>query len=128
MADIKLRQIYKCEICGNVIEVLYEGQPALVCCGEDMKKLEPKTEDSTKEKHVPYVEETSNGVRVKVGQNAAHPMEEKHYIVFIEVLTDKKVCRHELKPGDEPQAEFPVKKSDIKEVREYCNVHNLWKS
>lgn len=128
MAEINLREVYKCDICGNVVEVVFAGKPALVCCGEPMKKLDPKTEDSTKEKHVPYVEETGSGVTVKIGQNQAHPMEEKHYIQFIEVLTSKKVYRHELKPGDEPKAEFPVKKADIIETREYCNVHGLWKS
>ena len=125
---IKLRDIYYCEICGNVVEILNEGQPALVCCGQKMTLLEPKTEDASTEKHVPYVEEKDGGVLVKVGKETAHPMLEKHYIKFIEVLTADKVCRAELKPGDAPEAWFPVKKADIVMAREWCNVHGLWKS
>lgn len=125
---VKLRDIYYCEICGNVVEILNEGQPALVCCGQPMIRLEAQTQDATQEKHVPYIEETGDGVLVKVGQNQEHPMLEKHYIKFIEVLTKNKVCRVELHPGDKPQAEFPVKKSDILMAREWCNIHGLWKS
>ena len=108
----KLREIYFCEVCGNVVEILNEGAPALVCCGQDMKKLEAKTEDASTEKHVPYIEEKDGGVLVKVGQNAAHPMEEKHYIKFIEVHTKDKVCKAELKVGSAPEAWFPIKKQD----------------
>lgn len=124
----QLREIYFCEICGNVVEVMNEGQPALVCCGQPMNKLEAKTQDSTVEKHVPYVEEKDGGVLVKIGQNAAHPMEEKHHIKFIEVLTKEKICRAELKVGGAPEAWFPIKKADIVSTREWCNVHGLWKS
>ena len=124
----QLREIYYCEKCGNVVEILNEGAPALVCCGVPMEKLVAKEEDATTEKHVPYVEEKDGGVQVKVGQNAAHPMMEKHYIKFIEVLTCCKVYRQELKPEDAPEAWFPVKKEDIKEVREWCNLHGLWRS
>jgi len=127
MEKTVLREIYYCEACGNVIEVLNEGAKALKCCGNEMVKLEAKTEDATTEKHVPYVEETDGGVIVKVGQNTAHPMMEKHYIKFIEVHTCCDVYRHELKPGDEPQAKFPVKKADIEYVLEWCNLHGLWK-
>ena len=125
---IKLRDIYYCEICGNVVEVLNDGAPALVCCGQDMVLLEPKTEDSSTEKHVPYIEEIEGGVLVKVGQNQEHPMLEKHYIKFIEVLTADKVYRAELKPEMKPEAMFPVKKSEIVMAREWCNLHGLWKS
>ena len=124
----KLREIYFCEVCGNVVEILNEGAPALVCCGQDMKKLEAKTEDASTEKHVPYIEEKDGGVLVKVGQNAAHPMEEKHYIKFIEVHTKDKVCKAELKVGSAPEAWFPIKKQDITKAREWCNVHGLWES
>jgi superoxide reductase len=124
----ELREIYYCEKCGNVVEILNEGAPALVCCGVPMVKLVAKTEDASTEKHVPYVEEKDGGILVKVGQNAAHPMMEKHYIKFIEVLTCCKVYRQELKPEDAPEAWFPVKKEDIKETREWCNLHGLWKS
>lgn len=124
----KLRELYYCEKCGNLVEITNEGAPALVCCDMKMQKLEAKTEDATTEKHVPYVEEKDGGVLVKIGQNDAHPMVEKHYIKFIEVLTKDKVCRAELKPGDAPEAWFPVKKNDIETAREWCNVHGLWKS
>ena len=124
----QLREIYYCEKCGNVVEILNEGAPALVCCGEPMEKLVAKSEDASTEKHVPYMEEKDGGVLIKVGQNAAHPMLEKHYIKFIEVLTCCKVYRQELKPEDAPEAWFPVKKEEIKEVREWCNLHGLWKS
>ncbi len=124
----KLREIYFCEICGNVVEILNEGAPALVCCGQDMTKLQAQTQDAIKEKHVPFVEEKDGGVLVKVGQNTAHPMEEKHYIKFIEVHTKDKVCKAELKVGEAPEAWFPVKKQDITKAREWCNVHGLWES
>ena len=120
------REIYKCEICGNIVEVLHGGKGALVCCGEEMKLMEAKTEDSSKEKHVPYVEKMANGVLVKVGQNQDHPMEEKHYIEWIGIWTDSASYRKYLKPGDKPQAAFPVQEGDIT-AREYCNIHGLWK-
>ncbi len=124
----QLGEIYYCKKCGNVVEILNEGAPALVCCGDPMEKLVAKSEDASIEKHVPYVEEKDGGVLVKVGQNTAHPMMEKHYIKFIEVLTCCKVYRQELKPEDVPEAWFPIKKQDIEEVREWCNLHGLWKS
>jgi superoxide reductase len=124
----KLREIYYCEKCGNVVEILNEGAPALVCCGEKMIKLEAKTEDSSTEKHVPYVQEKNEGIIVKVGQNAAHPMLEKHLIKFIEVQTVNEVYRRELKPDDAPEAWFPVKKENVIGVREWCNLHGLWKA
>jgi len=124
----KLREIYYCPICGNVIEVFNEGASALVCCNQKMQKLEAKSEDSTLEKHVPFVEETENGVLVKVGQNQAHPMNEDHHIKFIEIQTKDMVLKVELSADDAPQAEFPVKKSDIVKVREWCNLHGLWEA
>jgi len=123
----KLKGIYKCEICGNVIEVLHEGIGALVCCGEEMKLMEEKTEDSSVEKHVPYIEKTADKVIVKVGQNQDHPMEEKHYIEWIQIFADGKSYRQFLKPGGKPQAVFEIKADKI-QAREYCNVHGLWKS
>jgi superoxide reductase len=123
----KLRGIYKCNICGNIVEVLHEGQGALVCCGEEMELMDEKTEDSSVEKHVPYIEKTANGVLVKVGQNQDHPMLEEHYIEWIQVIVDGAAYRKFLKPGDKPQAIFEIK-ADKVEAREYCNVHGLWKS
>lgn len=123
----QLREIYRCEVCGNVIEIVNEGQPALVCCNQPMVKLEAKTEDTGQEKHVPVIEEGDCCIKVKVG-SVEHPMEEKHYIKCIEVLTADQVLRAELKPGQKPEAEFCVKKEDVVEVREFCTVHMLWKS
>jgi len=123
----KVREIYKCNICGNIVEVLHEGVGELVCCGEPMEKLEAKTEDSSVEKHVPYIEKTADGVLVKVGQNQDHPMEEKHYIEWIQIVADGVAYRKFLKPGDKPQALFEIKADKIT-AREYCNVHGLWKS
>jgi len=123
----KFRGIYKCEICGNIVEVLHEGVGELVCCGEEMKEMKPKTEDSSTEKHVPYVEKTDDGILVKVGQNQDHPMEEKHYIEWIQIIADGKAYRQFLKPGDKPQALFEIKADDIM-AREYCNIHGLWKN
>lgn len=125
---IKIRDIYYCEKCGNVIEVLNAKAPALVCCGEKMKKLEPKSEDASVEKHVPFIEEKDGGILVKVGQNAAHPMLENHYIKFIEILTKNAVYRKELNIGDAPEAFFDVKIDDVIEAREWCNLHGLWKT
>lgn len=121
-----IRQIYHCPICGNLVEVLFAGGGELVCCGEPMKLLEGNTVDAAREKHVPVVTDLGGKVKVAVG-SVSHPMEEKHYIAFIEVLTDKGVWKHELKPGDVPEAIFPVPASEVLEVREYCNLHGLWK-
>ncbi|MFH1504369.1 MAG: desulfoferrodoxin [Candidatus Omnitrophota bacterium] len=123
----KLRELYYCEICGNVVEIVYEGAPALVCCGQPMIRLEARIEDQGQEKHVPVVEETDEGVMVKVG-SIAHPMEDKHHIKFIEILLKDKIIRKELKPGQVPEARFCALRPDIVEVREFCNMHGLWKS
>lgn len=123
----KFKGIYKCEICGNIVEVLHEGIGALVCCGEEMKLMDEKTQDSSVEKHVPYIEKTGDKILVKVGQNQDHPMEEKHYIEWIQIFADGKSYRQFLKPGDKPQAIFEIK-ADKVTAREYCNVHGLWKS
>jgi superoxide reductase len=124
----KLRDLYKCSICGNLVEIVHPGALALVCCEKPMVKMEAKTEDMGNEKHVPIVESLSEGrISVIVG-STEHPMEEKHYIGFIEVLTKNKVIRAELNPGEKPYAEFCVDLDDVIEVREYCNIHGLWKN
>ncbi|MDP8259021.1 MAG: desulfoferrodoxin [Candidatus Aadella gelida] len=122
-----LRDVYKCEVCGHIVEVVNEGAPTLVCCGQEMVKLEAKGQDEGKEKHVPVTEDAECGITIKVG-SVEHPMEEKHYIKFIEVLTKDKVLRAELKPGQKPEAGFCVSKEDVVEIREYCTVHDLWKA
>ncbi len=121
----ELKQIYKCSVCGNVVEILHAGAGALVCCDEEMQLMEEQTADYKTEKHVPVIEETENGVVVKVG-SVPHPMEEKHFIEWIEVIADGESCREFLKPGDKPEAEFCVPADKISKAREYCNVHGLW--
>jgi len=119
-------QVYKCNVCGNIVEVLNSGVGELVCCNQPMELLKEKTEDPGKEKHVPVIEKTESAIRVKVG-SITHPMEENHYIQWIEVINNKKVYRKFLKPGDKPEAEFKIMAETV-EVREYCNIHGLWKS
>ncbi|MHA1821697.1 MAG: desulfoferrodoxin [Promethearchaeota archaeon] len=126
MGVSKKLQVYKCKKCGNIVEVLTVGGGELICCGEPMELLEEKTADSGKEKHVPVIEKTDKGIKVKVG-SVTHPMEEKHYIEWIEVIVDEKAYRKFLKPGDAPEAEFEVNADNI-EVREHCTVHGLWKA
>jgi superoxide reductase len=119
-------QIYKCEICGNIVEVIHEGKGELVCCGQPMKLLVENTTDAAKEKHVPVIERTATGVRVKIG-SVPHPMEEKHYIEWIQIIADGRAYRRFLKPGQTPEAAFEVK-ADSVTAREYCNLHGLWKA
>lgn len=118
-------QIYKCEICGNIVEVLHEGEGELVCCGQPMKLYKENTTDAALEKHVPVIEKTENGFKIKIG-SVAHPMIEEHYIEWIEVIVDGTAYRQFLKPGDAPEAEFCIKADNII-AREYCNIHGLWK-
>ena len=119
-------QIYKCEICGNIVEVLHEGKGELVCCGQPMTLLEANTVDAAQEKHVPVIAKTANGVTVKIG-SAPHPMEEKHHIEWIEIIADGKAYRQFLKPGDAPEATFNITADKI-DAREHCNIHGLWKA
>lgn len=119
-------EIYACEACGNITEVVHPGEGELVCCGAPMKLLEEGTTDAAKEKHVPIVEKTENGYMVKVG-SVAHPMEEKHYIEWIELVADGVSYTKFLKPGQTPEAEFCIKAENVV-AREYCNLHGHWKS
>jgi superoxide reductase len=119
-------ETYKCSTCGNIVEVLFAGGGTLACCGKDMDLLKEKTDDQGNEKHVPVIERTATGFRVKVG-SVPHPMEEKHSIQWIELLADEKRYVEFLKPGMKPEAEFCVK-ADRASAREYCNLHGLWKS
>lgn len=121
-----VQQVYKCNVCGNIVEVLHAGAGELVCCGQPMQLLEEKTQDEGLEKHVPVIEKTETGVKVKVG-SVPHPMEESHYIEWIELIADGRVYRKFLNPGDQPEAEFEIKAEQIT-AREYCNLHGLWKS
>ena len=119
-------QIYKCEVCGNIVEMLHEGAGELVCCNQPMKLFKENTVDAAVEKHVPVVEKIDGGIKAKVG-SVPHPMEEKHYIEWVEVLADGKAYRQFLKPGDAPEASFAIAASKPV-VREYCNLHGLWKA
>jgi superoxide reductase len=122
----KNQQIFKCELCGNIVEMLHEGEGELVCCGEKMKLFMENTVDAAKEKHIPVVEKIEGGFRVKVG-SVAHPMEDKHYIEWIQVIADGgRVYRKFLKPGEPPEAVFKIDSSMVV-AREYCNLHGLWK-
>jgi len=120
------KQVYKCNVCGNIVEVLHAGRGELVCCGQPMELLQEKTADVGQEKHVPVIEATDRRVKVKVG-DVPHPMEEKHYIEWIEVTTDGEIYRRFLKPGEKPEAEFETRAQKVS-AREYCNIHGLWKS
>jgi len=122
----KIMEIYKCEKCGNIVEMVHGGPGELVCCGVPMKKMTENTVDAATEKHVPVVEEIEEGIRVKVG-SIPHPMTDQHYIEWIEVKNGPWVNRKHLTPEDKPEAEFYVKMQDGLEVREYCNIHGLWK-
>jgi superoxide reductase len=119
-------QIYKCEVCGNIVEMLHTGIGELVCCGQPMKLYIENTVDAAKEKHVPIVEKIDGGYKISIG-SVPHPMEEKHYIEWIELVAGGAAYRKFLKPGDKPAAVFMT---DAKQVtaREYCNLHGLWKS
>jgi len=119
-------EVYKCDVCGNIVEVLFGGKGQLVCCNQPMKLMKENTVDASLEKHVPVIEKSTNGMTVKVG-SAAHPMEEKHYIQWIELIVDGKVYRQFLSPGGKPEAFFPIT-GDRVTAREYCNLHGLWKS
>ena len=119
-------QIYKCEVCGNIVEMLHEGKGELVCCGQSMKLIVENTVDAAKEKHVPVVEKITGGFKVKIG-SVPHPMEEKHYIEWIELLVGGKAYRQFLKPGEAPEAIFKIE-ADQASAREYCNLHGLWKA
>ncbi|MBW2606994.1 MAG: desulfoferrodoxin [Deltaproteobacteria bacterium] len=119
-------EIYKCEVCGNIIEVLHGEKGELVCCEKPMNLIKENTVDAAKEKHVPVTEKIEGGVKVKLG-DVAHPMEEKHYIEWIEIIAGGKAYRQFLNPGEAPEATFNVEADQVT-ARGYCNLHGLWKS
>jgi superoxide reductase len=122
----KKLEIYKCDVCGNIVEVLHGGQGTLVCCGQDMILQVENTVDAAKEKHVPVIQKVDGGYKVLVG-TVPHPMEEKHYIEWIELIADGTAYRQFLNPGDTPEAVFKVDAAQVS-AREYCNLHGLWKA
>ena len=123
----ELNEVYKCNICGNIVEMVHSGAGELVCCGQPMElQKENIKKDEGNEKHVPVIEKTNNGIKVKIG-SIPHPMEKEHYIEWIEVLADNKVYKKFLNPNDKPEAEFELEAKQII-ARAYCNIHYLWKS
>lgn len=120
----KIMEVYKCGLCGNIVEGLHGGAGGLVCCGQDMKIMAANTVDAAEEKHVPVVEKVAGGFRVVVG-SVLHPMDESHYVEWIEVIAGAKLYRQFLKAGEAPEAVFAI---DAKKVtaRAYCNLHGLW--
>lgn len=120
----KLFEVYKCEVCGNITKVVHASAGTLVCCDKPMVLQAEKTADAGKEKHVPVVEKSAHGILVKVG-SIPHPMEEKHYIEWVEVRHGNTLSVHGFRPGETPEAEFCIPDTDVK-VREYCSVHGLW--
>ena len=121
-----LNEVYKCSVCGNIVEVLEVGGGELVCCGKPMDLLAEKAEDEGMEKHVPVIEKSDCGVKVKVGE-VPHPMEAEHFIQWIELIADGVSFKKFLVSGQAPEAEFCIKAKNIV-ARAYCNVHGLWKS
>jgi len=123
----ELKQIFKCELCGNMVESVHAGGGELVCCGQPMKRFVENTVDAAREKHVPVLQKVAGGYSVKVG-DVAHPMEEKHYIEWIELIADDtQIYRKHLKPGEKAEANFKIDATEIT-VRAYCNLHGLWKA
>lgn len=122
----KRSELYKCEVCGNIVEVMHTGAPSLVCCNQKMSLLKENTTDAATEKHVPIIEKVEGGYRIVVGE-VEHPMTEEHYIEWIQLLTENEVYTKFLNPGEKPEAFF---KTDARKLtaREYCNLHGTWKS
>lgn len=120
-------EVYKCAICGNIVEVLHVGGSELICCGQPMNLMEENTQEASTEKHIPIVEKTATGIKVTVGE-VLHPMENIHYIEWVEVISEGKSYKKFLNPGDEPIAEFCIENTENLLVREYCNIHGLWKN
>ncbi len=122
-----LNEVYKCSVCGNIVEVIHTGKGELVCCGKPMSLIEEKTSEEGNEKHLPVIEKTEKGIKVKVGE-MPHPMSEEHQIEWIQVLNNGKNFKKFLKPIDSPEAEFELTDKNNLIVREYCNLHGLWKT
>lgn len=123
---VKVGQVYKCEVCGNIVEVTHTGKGQLVCCDQPMVLMEEQAADFEVEKHVPYIERKENGYLVRIGKNQLHPMVDEHYIEWIELAADGVVLKKFLKPGDQPEAFFEIPEAGEVSAREYCNVHGLW--
>lgn len=123
----QINQVYKCPICGNMVEIIHAGAGELVCCGQPMQLLVANSVDAAKEKHVPVVTRDNGKIKVQIG-SVLHPMETAHFIEWIEVSINDQNYRQYLKPGEQPQAEFNDLISGTLSVRAYCNLHGLWKA
>ena len=119
-------EVYKCAICGNIVEIVHGGKGELVCCGQAMNLFEEKTADTSQEKHVPFIKREEGRYIVRVGENAMHPMEEKHWIEWIELIVGGAVYKKYLNSGDKPEAVFEVPEGSAVFARELCNIHGLW--
>lgn len=119
-------EVYKCELCGNIIDVMHAGPGELVCCGQSMNCLKENTVDAVVEKHVPLIQKIDGGFKVQVG-SVAHPMEADHFIEWIEIIADGKSYRQFLNPGEAPEAVFKIEAAKVT-AREYCNLHGHWKA
>lgn len=119
-------EIYKCEVCGNIVGILTVGGGELICCQKPMLLQKENSIDTTTEKHIPIIERIDDKIIITVGE-ISHPMEDAHYIKWIEIIADKKVYRQNLKPSDKPKIEFYLSAKNIT-ARAYCNLHGLWKS
>ncbi|HUU75817.1 MAG TPA: desulfoferrodoxin [Methanoregulaceae archaeon] len=120
-------ELYKCENCGKIVLVVQDGEGNLDCCQQPMVRIAEKTDDAGMEKHVPVIEKTANGIRIKVGA-VPHPMEKEHYIKWIEVMGDTFLNTATLQPGDKTEMEFCVDFAHVQKVRIFCNVHGFWKN
>ncbi len=125
----EIKEIYRCNVCGNIVEMVHGGVGELICCGQPMELLIERQTDVGPEKHIPIIEKTEKGIKVKVGE-VPHPMEENHYIEWVELIIDGKAYREFLEPGDDPEVEFnlTIPEDSTLKVREYCNIHGLWHS
>jgi superoxide reductase len=119
-------EIYRCDVCGNVVEVFHPGGGVLVCCGQNMTLVQEKEHDLGEEKHLPVIEKTEKGIRVQVGF-VLHPMEPDHYIEWIEVIGEGARQTRMLQPNDQPMVEFEIPSEKVQTVRVYCNLHGLWR-
>jgi len=123
---ITKEQLYRCPMCGNIVSVFHAGTCVPSCCGKEMELVNENSTDASKEKHVPVLEKVSGGYKVSVG-SVPHPMEEKHYIEWIELMAGSAVYRKNLKPGDKPEAVFMTDEPKAS-ARIYCNLHGAWKN
>ena len=124
MATQKL-QVYKCKVCGNMVEVVHAAGGTMVCCNQTMTLLREGETDAAVEKHVPVITKLDNGFKVAIGA-IGHPMEDKHFIEWIELVADGRAYREFLKPGQPPEATFMIHADQVS-AREFCNLHGLWK-